>query len=90
MKRMKDLSIASSQAGVRVLHKTLDIIESLRLEPSGLSLGELSASGLPKPTVYRIVATLESRGYLDRTSGGDYRLGRKFFESQPEGTISNR
>jgi len=83
---MKDPSIESPASGVRVLHKTLDILETLRSGRNGLSLSELTSRvGIPKPTVYRIVATLESRGYLDRTSDGNYRLGRKFFERQPEG-----
>jgi IclR family transcriptional regulator, KDG regulon repressor len=83
---MKESSNSPSSSGVRVLHKTLDILETLRTAPAGLPLSELSARVvMPKPTVYRIVATLESRGYLDRTSDGDYRLGRKFFESKPEG-----
>jgi DNA-binding IclR family transcriptional regulator len=30
-----------------------------------------------KPTVYRILATLESRGYLDREQGGGYRMSEK-------------
>jgi DNA-binding IclR family transcriptional regulator len=83
---MKYPFIETPASGVRVLHKTLNILEALRSERSGLSLSELTFRvGLPKPTVYRIVATLESRGYLDRTSDGNYRLGRKFFERQPEG-----
>jgi IclR family transcriptional regulator, KDG regulon repressor len=83
---MKDPTSQPPAPGVRVLHKTLNILETLRAERSGLSLSELTSRvELPKATVYRIVATLESRGYLDRTSDGSYRLGRKFFERQPEG-----
>ncbi|MBO0722530.1 MAG: IclR family transcriptional regulator [Blastocatellia bacterium] len=83
---MKNPTISPQTPGVRVLHKTLTILEILRSDRSGLSLSELTSRvGLPKATVYRIVATLESRGYLDRTSDGNYRLGRKFFERQPEG-----
>ncbi len=86
VKRMKDRFIETPASGVRVLHKTLNILETLRTYSAGLSLSQLTARvELPKPTVYRIVATLESRGYLDRTSEGNYRLGRKFFERHPEG-----
>jgi IclR family transcriptional regulator, pca regulon regulatory protein len=34
-----------------------------------------SASGLPMPTVYRVVMTLTSEGYLDHLPNGDYRPG---------------
>src|SRR5215475_4678413 len=33
------------------------------------------ASGLPMPTVYRVVMTLTAEGYLDHLPGGDYRPG---------------
>ena len=32
-------------------------------------------AGLPMPTVYRVVMTLSSEGYLDRLPNGDYRPG---------------
>jgi DNA-binding IclR family transcriptional regulator len=76
----------SGFAGVKVLHKTVDILEALRQERSGIALNELSTIvALPKPTVYRILATLESRGYLGRTGSGEYRLSRKMFEEQQDG-----
>lgn len=34
-------------------------------------------AGLPMPTVYRVVMTLVSEGYLDHLPGGDYRPGVK-------------
>ncbi|MDP2998346.1 MAG: IclR family transcriptional regulator [Bryobacterales bacterium] len=67
--------------GVGVLNKAVDVLETLREAPAGLALGGVaSAVRLPKPTVYRILATLEARGYLDRTPDGGYRLSRKMFE----------
>jgi IclR family pca regulon transcriptional regulator len=36
-----------------------------------------SAAGLPMPTVYRVVMTLTSEGYLDHLPNGDYRPGVK-------------
>jgi DNA-binding IclR family transcriptional regulator len=71
-----------------VLHKTLDVLEVLRKEPAGMPLSDLATTvDLPKPTVYRIVATLESRGYLDRGRKGDYRLARKLFERQSDDSM---
>src|SRR5258708_23761285 len=67
--------------GVRVLHKTLDIIEALKSGDGGVRLADLSRGvDLPKPTVHRILATLEGRGYLDRAQNGGYRVSKKFFE----------
>jgi DNA-binding IclR family transcriptional regulator len=65
-------------AGVQVLHKALDILEAIRDSRDELGLAGLArAVQLPKPTVYRILTTLESRSYLHRTAGGTYRLARK-------------
>ncbi|HTP88390.1 MAG TPA: IclR family transcriptional regulator [Bryobacteraceae bacterium] len=68
-------------SGVLVLHKTLDILEILRERDAGCTLADVArASELPKATVYRILATLEQRGYLDRGPDGEYRLARKMFD----------
>lgn len=67
--------------GILVLHKTLDILETIRDSRSGMTLADLArALGLPKPTAYRIVATLESRGGLTRTPQGHYLISRKLFD----------
>jgi DNA-binding IclR family transcriptional regulator len=65
-------------SGVLVLHKTLDVLEALQRAPAGLTLAALTDElGLPKATIFRILATLESRAYLERTPSGEYRIGRK-------------
>jgi DNA-binding IclR family transcriptional regulator len=70
-------------SGVRVLHKTLDILEQIKTSESGYKLADLAREvGLPKATVYRILTTLEARGYLDRGSDGSYRMARKLFDLQ--------
>jgi DNA-binding IclR family transcriptional regulator len=70
-------------AGVRVLHKTLDILEQIKTTESGYKLAELSREvELPKATVYRILTTLEGRGYLDRSADGSYRMAKKLFDLQ--------
>jgi DNA-binding IclR family transcriptional regulator len=72
--------------GVLVLHKTLDVLEALRDAPGGLSLAALTAQlKIPKATIVRILATLESRAYLDRTPSGEYRIGRKLAGSDANG-----
>lgn len=47
-------------------------------------------TGMPKPTVYRILATLESRGYLERIAGASYRVSRKLFEAPRDTTFEQR
>ncbi len=74
---------ASEPGGVRVLHKTLDILETIKATESGFRLAELSRRvELPKATVYRILSTLEGRGYLDRAPDGSYRMAKKLFDLQ--------
>jgi DNA-binding IclR family transcriptional regulator len=69
--------------GVLVLHKMLDILEALKLNPTGMGLADLTRSvAMPKATVYRILTTLEGRGYLDRREDGSYRMARKLFDLQ--------
>jgi DNA-binding IclR family transcriptional regulator len=75
-------------AGIQVLHKTMDVLDLLRENRGGLGLAEVTgALQVPKPTVYRILATLESRGYLDRGERGRYRIARKLFESPNERSV---
>jgi IclR family transcriptional regulator, KDG regulon repressor len=77
--------------GVLVLHKSMDVLEALRQRQGGMSLAELAQRlEMPKPTAHRILATFESRGYLDRTAGGDYRLGRKLLDLKAEETTAQQ
>jgi DNA-binding IclR family transcriptional regulator len=70
--------------GILVLHKALDILETIREGRSGLTLADLArALDLPKPTAYRIVATMEGRGYLARNANGHYQMTRKFSDLRP-------
>jgi IclR family acetate operon transcriptional repressor len=81
MKAAETSPAAPETGGVRVLHKTLDILEILKERDSGYTLAELTRSvGMPKATVYRILATLERRGYLDRSNDSAYRLSAKMFD----------
>jgi len=79
---------APETSGVRVLHKTLDILEILKTRESGYTLADLTRSvALPKATVYRILATLEKRGYLDRSPESGYRLSAKMFDLERQDSI---
>jgi IclR family KDG regulon transcriptional repressor len=80
--------IVRETSGVRVLHKTLDVLEIVKSRDSGYTLADLTrAVELPKATVYRIVSTLEKRGYLDRGQDGGYRLARKLFDLQRQDSM---
>jgi IclR family KDG regulon transcriptional repressor len=85
---------ASEAGGVRVLHKTLDILETIKSRDAGFKLAELAREvELPKATVYRILTTLEGRGYLDRAADGSYRMAKKLFNlqrSESEEQVLNR
>ena len=89
--RCETMGVKRPFSGVQVLHKTIDILDALRSAPEGMSLAELSAqSRIPKPTVYRILATLESRGYLERAGDASYRVSRKLLEAPRESTFEQR
>jgi IclR family transcriptional regulator, KDG regulon repressor len=76
-------STVAEAGGVRVLHKTLDILETIKSRESGFKLADLARTvELPKATVYRILTTLEGRGYLDRAADGSYRMAKKLFDLQ--------
>ncbi len=84
---------SAETGGVLVLHKTLDILENIRSydgkdKPLGIKLSDLArAVNMPKATVYRILSTLESRGFLDRGEDGGYRMARKLFDLQQRDPI---
>jgi len=80
-----------TSGGVQVLHKSIDILEALRAEPAGLSLAAVAAKAImPKPTAYRILATLEARSYLERTPEGHYRISRKLADAPRDANFEQR
>ena len=81
-------SPAKEAPGVLVLHKTLDILEILKQRRSGYTLSDLTrAVELPKATVYRILTTLERRGYLDRSPDNGYRLAARMFDLERQDSL---
>lgn len=65
----------SSRYTINVLQRALDVLDALGDGPC--SLTELSQrTGISKPTVFRILANLEGRGFVERVaSNGHYTLG---------------
>ena len=50
---------------VRLVERTFDVIEALSLYPNGTSIATLTAeTGIHKSTIYRLLNTLISRGYV--------------------------
>jgi DNA-binding IclR family transcriptional regulator len=68
-----------SRDQVAVVHKLLDLLECLSVAPH--SAAELAERiGVAKPTVYRLIRTLQSRDYLTKQAGGaDYAFGTAFY-----------
>ncbi len=66
-------------SGLRTVNRALDILECFSLEEPELLFTEITEKiGLAKSTVSRMVATLESAGYLTKNGENNkYRLGKK-------------
>jgi IclR family acetate operon transcriptional repressor len=64
---------------VRAAQRALDVLDALQEAPGGLSLAQLAERvGLPKSSIFRYVATLEARGYVERDGKrAHFSLGRR-------------
>ena len=63
--------------GVQSLGRAIDLLELLA-EEDEMSLGSLAArSGLPAPTIHRLMATLVQRGYVRRLPSRGYAIGAR-------------
>jgi DNA-binding IclR family transcriptional regulator len=67
---------------IQSVTNALDLLEEFRGEETELGVTELSKRlGLHKNNVFRLLATLESRGYMEQNKvTGNYRLGLKVLE----------
>ena len=66
---------------VPALDKALDILELLADEPAGLAQSEIAeATGRSVGQIFRVLVSLERRGYLVRERGGRYLLGTRLFD----------
>jgi IclR family acetate operon transcriptional repressor len=74
------MAVRDGSYEVRAVQRVLDILDSLHQSADGLSLaGVARATGLPRSSAFRYLATLEGRGYVEREPGrGRYRLGLSF------------
>jgi DNA-binding IclR family transcriptional regulator len=66
---------------VPALEKALDILELLADEAGGLGQSEIAeATGRSVGQIFRVLVSLERRGYLVRERGGRYLLGTRLFD----------
>ncbi len=67
---------ATAAGGVQSIERAFDLLEMLADADGALGLSELaSASGLPLPTVHRLMRTLVNRGYVRQEASRRYTLG---------------
>ncbi len=65
--------------------KALDVLDTLADAPGGFTLSELARrQGVPVATLFRILATLGERGYVEKDGEtGRYRLTLRMWEVSP-------
>jgi IclR family acetate operon transcriptional repressor len=65
--------------GVRAVQRALDVLDALAEAPEGRTLAQLAQeAGLPKSSIFRYLATLEARGYVERDGErGRFRVGQR-------------
>lgn len=73
---------AGPRYNVRAVERALGILDAFSFQERELSLGQLAAkTQLSKPTVFRILSTLEHHSYVSSDPAqGVYRLGPRFLE----------
>ena len=67
---------------VQSLDRAFDILELISRERRGLSLTDIGKKvNLPRSTTFRLLASLQNRGYIEKDSKtSTYRLGLEFIE----------
>ena len=79
---MRNEAVFLGATNVQVLDRGLELIELLATAEHGMTISELvAATGLPKSTVHRILATFTNRHYVEKNEETSvYSLGYKFVE----------
>lgn len=68
-----------SKYNIRAIERAVEVFNVFAREKKRLSLNDLTKlTGLSKPTVFRILSTLHSLGYVSIDGDGRYRLGSVF------------
>ena len=67
---------AARPGGVQSLHRALDVLETVASRGGTLTIVEIAeVTGIPLPTVHRLLRTLVERGYMRQTPDRRYALG---------------
>ncbi|MEW6623387.1 MAG: IclR family transcriptional regulator [Bacillota bacterium] len=67
------------QGRIQSLDRAFSLIEIIANSPDPLTLKKITElADLPKPTVYRILTSLETWGYVEQDKYNNYKLGTKF------------
>ena len=81
MSEAQEIRAGSAKAGaggVQSIERAFDLLEMLADAGGALGLSELAtASGLPLPTVHRLMRTLVNRGYVRQEASRRYTLGSR-------------
>jgi IclR family transcriptional regulator, mhp operon transcriptional activator len=76
----REMLVSAAMAAIRSIERALELLRVMNLL-DGSQLRELHLrTGLPRPTVYRILATLRRAGYVRAEGSGRYRLTRQVRE----------
>ena len=67
---------AASVGGVQSISRVLDLLEAVAATGGEMAISEIAtATGLPTPTIHRLVQTLVKRGYMRQLPSRRYALG---------------
>lgn len=81
----------NSTANPSAIHKALDVLLLFREKRLAISVEEISQLlSLPRSSVYRYVRILGEKGFLEKTTTQEYRLGLAFLELSRHMLASNR
>ncbi len=70
--------MVTEASGVRAVSRALDVLQAFTPQRTSLSIGELvTASGLPRTTVLRLVETLVAERMLQHVAGGRVAVGTR-------------
>ncbi len=81
---MSDSTIPQNEravAGAAAIGKALSVLDDIGRSDRPMSLAELTrTTGMPKPSLHRILATLESFGMVGRDAQGGYMIGLRLID----------
>lgn len=72
-------TVPTTRSGIGVLDKSARILDSLELGPQSLA-DLVNVTGLPRPTLHRLAAGMETHRLVERDHSGRYQLGPRLVE----------